>query len=189
MGSVRIMPMSDSKHFPAFVLVLCGLPLLAGAAEATRDQEVGQYVVRTSLGSGELRRSIFPRFRTEPPAQGNTAPAQLRLPVELYSEIRNYEAAEADAVSSYERAYGRLVEAGDCRPVASGFREASFDCGPAKGVRTVAVGQDELGPYFSWESTAKDQIPDPTGFDAAQRALDALTDQLLTEATARHRNP
>lgn len=162
-------------------LALCAPPFMASAAEATRDQEVGQYTVRASLESGELRRSIFPRFRTELSTQGNDGiTRKLRLPVELYSEVRNYQTT-AESGSSYERAYTRLVETGECRPVASGFREASFDCGANKGVRTVSVREDELGTYFSWESTAKDQIPEPSGFEAARRALDALTGQLLAE--------
>lgn len=163
----------------------CGSSIGGNAAEATRDQDVGQFMIRASLGDGELRRSIYPRFRTELATQGDDGiTRKLRIPFELYTEVRTYQGdAGDDAGASYERAYTRMVESGDCRPVAAGFREASFDCGAAKGRRTVAVRQDARGTYFTWESKVTDQVPDPVGFEAALRALDDLTEQLLTRPT------
>ncbi len=178
-------------HFrSAFVtlvfLIGCGLPTFVSAAEATRDQDVGQFMIRASLGAGELRRSIYPRFRTELATQGDDGVTRkLRIPFELYTEVRTYQGNSGDeAGASYERAYARMVESGDCRPVSAGFREASFDCGAAKGYRTVAVRQDARGTYFTWESKVTEHVPDPAGFEAALRALDELTEQLITRPPA-----
>lgn len=151
------------------------------AAEATSERDVGgQFLVRATLGAGELRRSIYPRFRMELATQGAEVAKTLRLAVELYSEVRTYQRGPGEqANASYERAYTKMVEAGDCRPVSAGFREASFDCGVAKGYRTVAVRQDALGTYFTWESTATELIPDHSAFDRARSALDDLTSELI----------
>ena len=167
-------------------LTLClaaAMPLTA--AELTDEQEVGgQFLVRAAVGDKEVRRSIYPRFRTEIATQGADGQSRkLNVPIELYSEVRTYQHAGGDeAGGSYERAYARMVESGDCRPVAAGFREASFDCGALRGDRTVAVRQDSLGTYFSWESTATKQIPDRAAFDRALSALDELTARLIEQA-------
>lgn len=168
------------------LLIGCGSTTSGFAAEATRDQDVGQFMIRASLGDGELRRSIYPRFRTELATQGDDGVTRkLRIPFELYTEVRTYQAGAGDeAGASYERAYTRMVESGDCRPLSAGFREASFDCGAAKGQRTVAVRQDARGTYFTWESKVTDQVPDPAGFEAALRALDELTEELISRRSA-----
>jgi hypothetical protein len=173
------------RFLPLFLLPVVILPGRAFTAEqATRQEDVGgQYLIRATVGDGDLHRSIFPRARPEVAAETESGQVRkLRLPAELYSEVRTYQKGSGDeAGASYQRAYTRLVEAGECRPLSAGFREASFDCGPAKGRRTVAVRQDSRGTYFSWESQAVDLIQDSTGFDRALRALDDLTDRLLAE--------
>jgi hypothetical protein len=175
------------------LFIVSGLTAAAVAAEdVSSEQDVGgQYLVRATVGTGELRRSIYPRFRTELATQGEDGQVRrLSVPVELYSEIRTYQPSSGDqAGTSYERAYARLVESGECRPVSAGFREASFDCGSTKGYRTVAVRQDAKGTYFSWESTATAQIPERSAFDRALAALDELTERLIETAerdVARH---
>ncbi len=178
----------SGMHIPS-ALALCFVFALGAvnshAAEATSERDVGgQFLVRATLAPGELRRSIYPRFRSELATQGADGVAKtLRLTVELYSEVRTYQRGPSEqANASYERAYTKMVEAGDCRPVSAGFREASFDCGAAKGYRTVAVRQDSLGTYFSWESTATELIPDRSAFDRARSALDDLTTELIDQS-------
>jgi hypothetical protein len=175
--------------FRQFRSCLAALGLAAAtplaAVELTSEQDVGgQFLIRATVADSEIRRSVYPRFRTELATQGADGQVRkLNLPIELYSEVRTYQPSVGDeAGASYERAYARMVESGDCRPVAAGFREASFDCGAAKGYRTVAVRQDSMGTYFSWESTATAQIPDRAAFDRALAALDDLTGRLIEQA-------
>ncbi len=180
--------MHPTSRLASCLIIVAGLiAALASAEEVSSEQDVGgQYLVRATVGAGEVRRSIYPRFRTEVTTQGADGQARkLSVPVELYSEFRTYQPPTGDqAGNSYERAYARLVESGECRPVSAGFREASFDCGSTKGYRTVAVRQDAKGTYFSWESTATSQIPERSAFDRALAELDELTERLI-EASER----
>jgi hypothetical protein len=160
-------------------LVAAGNATSATAADRLLERHLGdRYQVMVQYGSGEMHRTIYPKFPVEIPLTGSDGRTYtLRQPFELYTESRRYlPAAGMDA--AYEDAYAQLVANGDCLPVYAGFREASFDCGDRQGMRTIAVRSDTFGLYLSSEMTASALIPDTAEFATARDALDDLTSEL-----------